>query len=152
VANQPIAQPYAGQVMAQPQTTPATLPQGPYLGTCKQARMLEGTLTAFCSKGDGSWQTTQLWQANRCTGGVQNAGGDLVCGMPPQVGSSTPPQRYAGSYDSAYGTVAPSQTYAAPLYGYGPPNATYNAYGASPPAPDQYYSPSASRTARPYGY
>ena len=113
--SQPMAQPYAGeaasspyalQTMPHPQMGQATLPQGPYLGTCKDARMLEDTLTAFCAKGDGTWQTTQLWQADRCTGGVQNAGGDLVCGMLPQVGSSTPPQ----SYGSAYGTLAPPAT------------------------------------------
>jgi hypothetical protein len=173
--NQPMAQPYAGQAMPQPQAAQATLPQGPYLGTCKDARMLEDTLTAFCSKGDGSWQTTQLWHADSCTGGVQNAGGDLVCGMEPQVGSSTPPESYGsaagtltppavGTYSPAY---TPAPTYPPPAYnGYGSattswPNAYgtsaygangYGPYSAPAPSEDQYYSPSASKTARPYGY
>lgn len=191
--NQPVAQPYAGQA-AQPYAAPAvsqpytgeaapqqetargTLPQGSYLSTCKDARMLDDTLTAFCSKGDGTWQTTQLWHAYRCTAGVQNAGGDLVCGMEPQMGSSTPPESYGSSYGSAYGTVAPrtarvyspayvpapSPAYPAPTYnGYGTatsswPNAygtgPYGTYGAAVPSANQYSSPSATRTAQPYGY
>lgn len=175
--NQPVAQPYARQAAApQQETARGTLPQGSYLGTCKEARMLEDTLTAFCSKGDGTWQTTQLWHADRCTAGVQNAGGDLVCGMEPQFGSSTPPESYGSFYGSAYGTVAPrmagtyspayapapSPAYPAPPYsGYGTapaswPNAygtpAYGPYGAAVPAANQYSSPSATRTAQPYGY
>jgi hypothetical protein len=174
-------QPYAGQTMGPPQAAQATIPQGAYLSTCKEVRMLGGTLTAFCSKGDGTWQTTQLWHADSCTGGVQNAGGQLVCGMEPQVGSSTPPAGYGNSYGSAYGMSAPpatgtyppayaagpSPTYPAPAYNsYGNattswPNAYgtntyenngYGSYGATTPSQDQYYSPSASQTAKPYGY
>lgn len=182
---QAASQPYAYQGTTQPyaaqQTAQGTIPQGPYLNTCKEVRMLEDTLTAFCSKGDGTWQTTQLWHADSCTGGVQNAGGQLVCGMEPQVGSSTPPAGYGNSYGSAYGTSAPpatgtyppayaagpSPTYPAPAYNsYGNattswPNAYgtntyenngYGSYGATTPSQDQYSSPSASQTAKPYGY
>lgn len=180
-AGQPAPQPYAGQTMSQPYagatTAQATLPQGPYLGTCKEARMLENTLTAFCSRGDGSWHTAQLFQADRCAGGVSNAGGDLVCAMMPEVGSSTPPQSYGsaagtltppavGSYTPSY-TPAPGQAYPAPAYnGYGSattswPNAYgsgaygpngYGPYSATTPSQDQYYQPSASKAARPYPY
>ena len=176
---QAASQPYAYQGTTQPyaaqQTAQGTIPQGPYLNTCKEVRMLEDTLTAFCSKGDGTWQTTQLWHADRCNGSVQNAGGDLVCGMAPQVGSSTPPQSYGSAAGGTYGTPtpavgaytptyapAPSPTYAPPAYnGYGNattswPNAygtpAYGPYGATTPSQDQYVSPSAGRTAQPYGY
>jgi hypothetical protein len=167
---QAATQPYAGQAAAQQQAGQMTLPQGPYLSTCKDARMLNDTLTAFCSKGDGTWQTTQLWQAGRCASGVRNAGGDLVCGMEPQVGSSTPPQGYGSAYETitppASGTYtptyppapgqtyapAPGQTYAPRAYnGYGA-YGTYNGYGAGVPSSDEYSSSSASKTARPYGY
>jgi hypothetical protein len=141
---QAAAQPYAGQAMQPQQTAQRTVPQGPYLNTCKEVRMLQDTLTAFCSKGDGTWQTTQLWHADRCNGSVENAGGDLVCGMAPQVGSSTPPQSYGSAAGGTYGATvpatgvyaptyapAPSQTYAPPAYN-GYANATTawpNAYG-----------------------
>jgi hypothetical protein len=174
-AYQRTAQPDAGQATArQQQTAQGTVPQGSYLGTCKEVRMLEDTLTAFCSKGDGTWQTTQLWHADRCNGSVQNAGGDLVCAMMPQVGSSTPPQSYGSAYGGTYGAPtpatgaytptyapAPSQTYAPPAYN-GYANATTswpNAYGTpaygtygTVPSQNEYVSPSASKTAQPYGY
>ena len=185
--NQPAVQPYGGQMVVQPyaarttaplQAAPRTLPPGPYLTDCKDARMLQDTLTAFCPRGDGSWQTTQLMQADRCIAGVENAAGDLVCGMRPQEGSGTPPENYGSSYAGTYGTTAapgtaygaygsptplvtgsyppgyapvPNQTYAAPSYNaYGPYG--YNPYAAYAPAPDQYVAPSAARTAQPYGY
>jgi hypothetical protein len=192
--NQPMAPPYAGtagsqpyaeqgatqsyvnQMMSNQPTAQGPLPQGPYLSECKDVRMLQDTLTAFCPKGDGTWHTTQLSQASSCTGHVANAGGDLVCVMPPQIGSTIPPQGYASSYGGTYEPVAappppgyggayqpvmppaagypspyppvPSQTYAAPTYnGYGA--YTYYSYGVHPPTANQYISPSATRTAQP---
>jgi hypothetical protein len=133
--NQPAAQPYGGQATPQQQIGQATLPRGPYLATCKEARMLEDTLTAFCSKGDGTWQTTQLWHVGECTGGVQNAGGDLVCAMAPQVGSSTPPQSYGSSYGTSYGMTAP------PVTGAYAPTYAPAAAPAYPPTPGQAYAP-----------
>jgi hypothetical protein len=158
------------------QTARGTLPRGPYLSECKDARMLQGTLTAFCPKGDGTWHTTQMLQADRCAGSVQNAGGDLVCTIPPQVGSTTPPQSYGSSYGGTYAPMTaapprypadamtpppaagvypptapmPGQAYAAPAYnGYTPYAYPAPAY----PAPaNPYTSPSATRTAQPYGY
>jgi hypothetical protein len=181
--SQPMAQPYAGQTAPQPysgqaqqQTAQGTLPRGSYLNECKDVRMLQDTLTAFCPRGDGTWQTTQLQHADSCPGGISNAGGDLVCGMPSQVGSTTPPQSYGSSAGSTYGTPAappasygafgtgpqpaatgvappayapvPGQTYAAPTYnGYGA--YTYNPYGAYPPAANQYVSPTGEGAAQP---
>jgi hypothetical protein len=168
------------------QTAGGALPRGSYLGECKDVRMLQGTLTAFCPRGDGTWQTTQLQHADSCPGGVQNAGGDLLCGSS-QMGSASSPESYGSSSGSNYGSSAappsgygafgtgpqpmatgaypvnpppgPYQGYAAPAYnGYGPAPA-YNIYGPYSgtygpyPAPqDQYYAPSASKTAHPYGY
>ena len=137
--------------------------------------MLGDTLTAFCPRGDGTWQTTQLQHADSCPGGVQNAGGELFCG-PSQVGSTTAPENYGSSSGSAYAAPAeqrpsygafgtgpqpmatgaypvtpppvPTQSYAAPAYnGYGP--YPYNPYGGYPPTANQYVSPSATRAAQP---
>jgi hypothetical protein len=161
---------------SQQQTARGTLPQGSYLSECKDARMLQDTLTAFCPRGDGTWQTTQLVNASSCPAGVQNAGGDLVCATPAQFGSTTSPQNYSSSYGntyrtppappasygafgtgpqptatSTYGSPAapvPSQSYAAPTYnGYG--SYSYNPYGGYLPPANPYVSPSATRTAQP---
>lgn len=177
--DQPTAQPYSGQTMQsqpygyhampQPQTVQGTLPQGSYRTECKQVRMLGDTLTAFCPRGDGTWQTTQLVNAGSCPGGVQNAGGDLVCGTPSQVGSTAAPENYSSSSGGtssgtapatgygAFGTgpqpmatstypsyaPVPSQSYAAPVYnGYGANS--YNPYGGYPPPANPYVAPSPS--------
>jgi hypothetical protein len=183
--NQPMAQPYAGQVQTPPyagaattaqQTAQGAIPQGSYLSECKEVRMLQDTLTAFCPRGDGTWQTTQLVNASSCAGGVQNAGGDLLCATPPQVGSTTAPENYSTSYGGTSGTapapagsygafgtgpqptatstyvpppvVVPSPGYAVPTYnGYGA--YTYNPYAAYPPATAPYVSPSGTRAAQP---
>ena len=163
------SQPYGDQAMPQPQTVQGTLPQGSYRTKCKQVRMLQDTLTAFCPRGDGTWQTTQLVNASSCPGGVQNAGGDLVCARPSQVGSTAAPENYSSSSGGtssgtapaagygAFGTgpqpmatstypsyaPVPSQSYAAPTYNpYGAH--TYNPYGGYPPAANPYVSPSPS--------
>lgn len=184
--DQPAAQPYSGQTMQsqpygyqampQPQTVQGTLPQGSYLTECKEVRMLGDTLTGFCPRGDGTWQTTQLVNASSCPGGVQNAGGDLVCGTPSQVGSTAAPENYSSSSGGtssgttpapaagygAFGTgpqpmatstypsyaPVPSQSYAAPAYnGYGANR--YNPYGGYPPAANPYGGYPAAAT--PYG-
>ena len=161
-----MTQPYAGQAMPPQQTAAGRLPQGPYLNECKEVRMLQDTLTAFCPKGDGTWRTTQLVNATGCPGSVQNAGGDLVCTPPVETGSTAAPENYGTSSGGTYGTTppsapgyapavaapamspyppaypaVPSQSYAAPpYYGYGP--------SPYPPA-NQYISPSATRAAQP---
>jgi hypothetical protein len=154
-------QPYTGAAATTPTspgastplTSQASLPQGPYLQECREVRMLEGTLTAFCPKGDGTWHTTQLIGAERCSGNVHSAGGDLVCEMAPQIGSTAPPQGYVSSAGGTYaGPVAappyspvlpapvlPAPAYAVPVY-------------PSIPSQNLYTSPSAARTAQPWGY
>jgi hypothetical protein len=95
--------------------------------------------------------------------------------MAPQVGSSTPPQSYGSAAGGTYGAPvpatraytptwvpAPSQTYAPPAYnGYANattswPNAygtpAYGAYAAPTPSQNEYVSPSANKTAQPWGY
>jgi hypothetical protein len=168
---QGMSQPSANQA-ASPQMSQSSLPQGSYLDTCKDARMLGGTLTAFCPKGDGTWHTVQLEQAGQCTGGVQVTGGELSCGNLPEVGSSAPPQGY-GTYSSGAGTMtppangtytpayapAPGETYAPPAYAPAPGQAypSYPAYGAgtgwpygnTPATSSQYQSPSATKAMQP---
>jgi hypothetical protein len=88
-------------------------------------------------------------------------------GVPPPTEGLPAPAEQRPSYGAfgtgpqplatgAYPVTSPpaaNQGYAAPTYNsYGPYTGTYGAYGATPPAQDQYSSPSASRTARPYGY
>jgi hypothetical protein len=167
---EPMAQPYPGQTPAQSYSSPtaprsyggttmtpsgtgamtsnqqasqSTLPQGSYLNECKDVRMLQDTLTAFCPRGDGTWQTTQLLNASSCTGNVQIAGGDLVCETP-QVGSTTAPGGYNSSAGGTYQDLSqPLPHYGA--FGTGPqPTAT----SVSPPT----YAPEAGQTgAAPYG-
>lgn len=188
-ANQPIAQPYAGQATqpeavqnlpqqpltsgnaTEQQTASGTLPQGPYLSECKEVRMLQDTLTAFCPRGDGTWHTTQMWHASSCPGSVQVAGGDLICGG--AVGSTNPAETYSSSSGSTFAApVAPS--FSNGVYGTGPqatgaypgnntvaPQSyaapTDNAYGAYgynhnpayPPPANPYVAPSGMMPARP---
>ena len=70
----------------------AQLPQGAYLSNCKDARMDEGTLIAFCQRPNGDWHTTEL-RVNQCPNpnDVVNANGDLACGTGTGYGSSMPP-------------------------------------------------------------
>jgi hypothetical protein len=154
-----VATPNSGPSASAPQTGQASLPQGSYLDQCKEIRMLESTLTAFCPSGDGTWHTTQLVAADRCNGNIEVAGGDLLCRMTPQTGSSAPPQAYVSSAGGAtYGAPVPAPVYppAAPMVSgpYAPtPGALYPApaypYG---PSQDFYTSPSATRAAQPWGY
>ncbi len=176
-ATQPYAAPYAGRTAAPYYRETASgsypgvstsavgaesAPRGPYLSECREVRMLQGTLTAFCPKGDGTWHTTQLVGAAQCAGNVENAGGDLVCGAPPQIGSTAPPQSYPSSAGSTYATPAlpPAPAPVAPVAGPYPPayppvaGPVYPApaYPYGVPSQYQYIAPSAGRTAQPWGY
>ena len=80
-------QPYGGSNQTQ-----GKLPQGAHLSSCKDARMDEGTLIAFCQTLNGDWHTTEL-RVNQCPNAndVVNANGDLACGMGTGYGWSMPP-------------------------------------------------------------
>jgi hypothetical protein len=151
---------YGGEGAAALQIDRASLPQGSYVNQCTEIRMLEGTLTAFCPSGDGTWHTTQLVAADRCNGKIEVAGGDLVCRMSPQTGSSAPPQAYVSSAGAAtYGAPAPAPVYppGAPTVGgpyYAPAPGAFYPAPTYPYAPSQdfYASPSATQAARPWGY
>jgi len=142
---QPAAQPYGAAGMTQRQTSSNTLPRGSYLRSCKDARMLEGTLTAFCSQGNGTWQTVQLGRADQCTGDIRDVAGRVTGVAGPEVGSTTPPESYGSSYGSASGGTqpAPSATYGS---NYASPS---GAYAGNQPTQNQYTSTSAGKTARP---
>jgi hypothetical protein len=154
-----VATPNGGQSASALQTGQTSLPQGSYLTRCTEIRMLERTLTAFCPTGDGTWHTTQLVAADRCNGNIEVAGGDLVCRMNPQVGSSAPPQAYVSSAGATtYGAPAPAPVYppAAPTVGapYAPAPGAFYPAPAYPYAPSQdfYTAPSATRAVQPWGY
>jgi hypothetical protein len=133
---QPMAQPNMnqtnpGQTMPPQQTGLQPAPQGPYLASCKDARLLGGDLVAFCSKPDGTWHTSMLSQADQCAGNVQNINGDLTCPTGPQVGSTTPPQYYGSSYGTS----------GSPAYGTPPANQGYGNMSATTPPPAGGYNP-----------
>jgi hypothetical protein len=75
------------QTPAQPQSQ---LPQGSFQSTCRDARMANQTLIAFCQKSDGSWQTSAIGPVSQCVGDLQNVNGRLTCNET-GYGSSTPP-------------------------------------------------------------
>jgi hypothetical protein len=127
-----------------------SLPQGPYLDSCCSARMLEGTLVAFCDKGNGTWNTAELANADQCNGSVANLDGNLTCGTAPQTGATSAPQTYGSSYGTSgyqgYGIPPANQgamtspgtgTYAPNNQSYGP--AQYQMYG--PPTSPIYPAP-----------
>ena len=175
--SQPMAPPYAGETSAQsysspaaPQsssgaavspsgtgivtanqpTTQAALPRGPYLNECKDVRMLQDTLTAFCPRGDGTWQTTQLLHGYSCTSGIQNAGGDLICETP-QVGSATPPESYSSSSGGTYQDLpAPLPHYGA--FGTGPQPMATVTYPANTATPNPGYVAPSNAGDGTYGY
>ncbi len=183
-SEQPITQPYGGmttqpspigETASNPELNQGRLPRGRYLAECKDVRMLQDTLTAFCPRGDGTWQTSQLQHASSCPGGVQNIGGDLICGMGSQTGSTNPAESYGTASGGNYGTTPPaqpgsygafgtgpqpmatgayprmpSQSYAAPPPVYSAPAPyTYSPYPAYPAPEGGYISPSATRPAQP---
>ena len=72
--------------------TEAQAPQGSYRTSCNDVRVANDTLIAFCSKPDGSWQTSAIGPVAQCAGDIQNVNGQLTCNEA-GVGSSTPPSR-----------------------------------------------------------
>jgi hypothetical protein len=72
--------------------TEGQAPQGSYHTSCKDVRMANDTLIAFCSNPDGTWQTSAIGPVSQCTGDIQNINGQLTCNET-GVGSSTPPSR-----------------------------------------------------------
>jgi hypothetical protein len=168
----PMGQPYAGaaaqpsamgETAANPELNQAPLPRGSYLGECKDVRMLQDTLTAFCPRGDGTWQTSQLQNASSCPGGVQNAAGDLICALPSGTGSTNPEQNYGSASGASYGTAAPAPPGNYGAYGTGPqptatstyPSMPSQGYAAPPPvyaAPSPAYGAPPAYAAPPPAY
>jgi hypothetical protein len=91
---QTMTQPYGATTQTQTYSAntqgQGQLPQGPYLGSCKDARMDGQTLIAFCEKSDRTWQTSAL-RTGTCSTGIENINGDLTCNVGAGVGSSTAP-------------------------------------------------------------
>ena len=76
-----------------PARAAAELPPGPYVESCRNARMKGNTLSAVCKSADGSERPVSLKEANRCSQGVINLNGILSCA----VNDVIPPGSYMGS-------------------------------------------------------
>ena len=78
------------------------LPQGSYLQSCRDARLVGGTLLAMCRQPDGEyWGTSGLAEIRNCVGDIVNRSGALDCERGPLFGSSAkksaiPKRRDAG--------------------------------------------------------
>jgi hypothetical protein len=85
------------------------LPSGDYVQTCRNIRDSGNRLDATCQKRNGGWRTTSLTNVNRCTGGIANNDGRLVCGTGYNNGYSNG-YRNNNGYGNGYGS-APGGTY-----------------------------------------
>jgi hypothetical protein len=56
------------------------VPPGNYVRTCRDIRISGATLQANCEKKNGKWRESSLRDFNRCTRGIENDNGKLVCG------------------------------------------------------------------------
>jgi hypothetical protein len=72
------------------------LPQGDYVQTCRNVRSNGNRLDATCQKRDGNWRQTSLSNVNRCTSGIANNDGRLVCGTGYNNGNNN-------GYNNGYG-------------------------------------------------
>jgi len=55
------------------------IPSGSYQQTCRNIDARGSTLYASCENTNGGWQSTQLSDFQRCSGGIQNINGSLQC-------------------------------------------------------------------------
>lgn len=55
------------------------LPPGSYVQTCRNISMRGSTLRAECDTGEGRWVWTELVEADRCRGDIDNVYGQLRC-------------------------------------------------------------------------
>jgi hypothetical protein len=55
------------------------IPSGSYQQTCRNIDARGSTLYASCENSSGGWQSTQLSDFQRCSGGIQNINGSLQC-------------------------------------------------------------------------
>ena len=64
------------------------LPQGSYRESCRDIKVIDGTLLAQCRQPDGAyWGISGLAAVESCVGGVVNRRGDLYCDRGPMFGS-----------------------------------------------------------------
>ena len=111
----------------------ARAPGGSYLQSCRDAHMRGDRLVATCRTEEGRWDRTALNNIGRCTGGVANSDGRLVCGKRGggfNVGSERRPNHgygwhgQPGGYGGTYGPYNSSRDsrggwYGGPQYGSG---------------------------------
>jgi hypothetical protein len=79
------------------------IPPGSYQSSCTNARMLGGSLIAFCRKPDGTWQTAGVKQVNQCRGEIRNVSGTLNCNRATTMAATTTPT--TGYPPPAYGST-----------------------------------------------
>jgi hypothetical protein len=74
------------------------VPQGSYLSSCSNARMVDGILEASCRQADQQYRDTSLVNPFGCTNGVDNSNGKLVCSNPPAAQKITSKTTQGKSY------------------------------------------------------
>lgn len=70
------------------------VPQGSYAQSCRDIRMVDGTLLAFCRQPDGRWDMSALARVGTCVGDIGNKNGVLACNRGPLFGSGRRPARW----------------------------------------------------------
>jgi len=65
------------------------VPQGSYLSSCSNARIVDGILEASCRQADQQYRDTTLVNPFGCSNGVDNSNGKLVCSNPPAAPNIT---------------------------------------------------------------
>ena len=73
-----------------------TIPPGSYLSSCKDVRLQGTTLAASCTDAKGKDLSTELRNANQCSGDIANQGGSLRCveaGKKTEASAETPDKK-----------------------------------------------------------
>ena len=76
-------------------------PQGSYVQSCRNIRVVSGTLLAVCRQSNGSWDTVALARVNTCVGDIGNMNGALACNRGPEFGSGRIEERHEGLHEQS---------------------------------------------------
>jgi hypothetical protein len=72
------------------------VPPGSYIQSCRNVRVVAGTLLAECRQPDGRWDISAIWRVGTCVGDIDNRNGSLACNRGPLFGSGRADQWRAG--------------------------------------------------------
>jgi hypothetical protein len=74
-------------------------PPGSYVQSCRNIRVVAGTLLAECRQPDGTWDISAIWRVGTCVGDIGNRNGLLACERGPLFGSERAERWRAGLRD-----------------------------------------------------